>query len=115
MSQLLYCQVRLNRPNKQYDITYSSAQSSIQSNFDFKINTRYVSEWKSFKDTNKIMIPLTEFQNSISDEIGEINEDGFELDLKKMQTNKKYSVMFDNSIYQVYKNEQNELVVSEIG
>lgn len=32
-----------------------------------------------------------------------------------MQINKKYSVMYDDSIYEVYKNEQNELVVSEIG
>ena len=83
MSQLLYCQVRLNRPNKQYDITYSSAQSSVQTNFHSELSFQSVREWKSLKDANKIMISLTEFQNSISDEIGEINEDGFELDLKK--------------------------------
>ena len=115
MSELVYCQVRLNRPNKQYDISYSSTQPSLQTSFDSELDSNSVREWKSLQDASRITIPLTKFQDGVSDDIGEVNEEGFELDLKKMQPNKKYSVMYDNSIYEVHKNEQNELVVSEIG
>ena len=59
--------------------------------------------------------PLTASRYGISDDIGTIAEDGFELNLNKMEAFKKYHVVYDGSVYRVHKNEKNELTVSEIG
>ena len=111
MSQLLYYEFRMNRPNRQYHVNYSSTYSSIQSKTLSKFKQATIDIWKTVTNSNGLTVLLADSINEIPDNIGKISEDGFELDLKKMEPNKKYSLSYDDSIYEVFKNEKNELVI----
>lgn len=113
MSQLSYYEINIQHPNRRYNISYHTGQSVTE---EPKLRKLLIDSWKKFGD--EMIMPITlhsSFADNISDDIGKIDFDGFELDLKKMETEKKYTVSFDDSLYEVFKNNKNELVISEIG
>lgn len=113
MSQLTYYEINPHRPNTRYHISYHTGQSVTEKP---KFRKLIIDSWKKIGGEMKVQIPLhSSFADNISDDVGKINFDGFELDLNKMETEKKYTLSYDDSLYEVFKNTKNELVISEIG
>lgn len=113
LSQLSYYRINTYRPNRRYHISYHTGQSVTE---EQKIRKITIDSWKKIGNKMMMQIPLhSSFADNISDDIGKINFDGFELDLNKMETEKKYTLSYDDSLYEVFKNNKNELVISEIG
>lgn len=109
-----YYHIDINRPNRRYHISYHTVQTSSFEKPELK---KYdVNVWKFLEQGMTMPIQLTEsFDESISDDIGKMIFDGFELDLNKMETERRYTISYDDSLYEVFKNKNNELVISEIG
>jgi|APSaa5957512535_1039671.scaffolds.fasta_scaffold193345_2 hypothetical protein len=58
---------------------------------------------------------ICNFENDSKNEtIGQISKDGFELNLNKMITDKKYYLQYYDSTYETYKNQKGQLVITEI-
>jgi len=113
MSQILYYQINTYRPNRRYHISYHTGQSTTEKP---KLRKFTIDNWRNIGESTIARIPLYgSFVDNISDDIGKINFDGFELNLKNMEIDKKYIISYDDSHYEAYKNKNNELVISEIG
>ena len=114
MSQLTLYEISVHKPNRRFHVSYHSAESAISGIKN--IESLLKQNWIKLGHTHSAEFDIPSFDKptKVIESIVTMSYDGFELDLNKMKTGRHYRITYDDSVYEVVKNEKGELEISEV-